>query len=109
MEDFSEAELEQQVEAIIAIILGKDQNYVPITDLDQINESVDRDILTRIFHHLETDSYWRIIWADIYAPGSVDNPTLEVMEFFQVAPQEKTYTEWVEVFEDDGIEEAEVV
>lgn len=106
MSDYTEEDLSELDLVVEQMIAGNHSNFSPVTDEDQIDQAEDRDIVTRIFERLSDGSYWRVIWAYVYAPGENTDPTMEPLDMFEVTPVERTYTDWVEVT-DDSEEETE--
>lgn len=104
--NLTEQDYDDAIEYLLLVVAGHAPDYVPVTDEDQLDATEDRDIVSRVFKSTEDDSFWRVIWAYVYAPGDVDNPTSEILEFFEVAPVERTFIDYVEIV--PSVEDEEV-
>ena len=94
--NLTEVELENEFDFLLDVVDGQNPDYVPVTDEDQIDAAEDRDIITRVFQRPADGTFHRVIWGYVYAPDSTEVPTVEVYEFFEVLPVERTVIDYVE-------------
>jgi len=96
-------DFEDNSDWVYDLIAGRDDQegrFVPATDEDQIDQTTDRDIVTRVYYDNLTESYFRVVWAYVFGGAAGSPPTTEVLDFIEVVPVEKTYIVYEEVVED---------